>query len=270
MEVKVLGPLSIAHEGREIGITAAKPRQVLAVLCLNETAVVPTAKLISELWEGPPPKSARTTLQTYVMKLRRMFGIGLSISHRRASHALLRTRGEGYQLSLGSAGLDLREYRHLEESGYQYLRSGNPRATIFSFHKALRLWQGAALADVNKGIFLTTEIAILEQSRLRMLKSLFEAELLLGRHRDVVSDLASLVLQHPFNEGLHALFMLALHRSGHRPRALQVFATLRSVLAKELGVPPSAGLQRLHQAILESDNSLISTTPAPGTRFLVD
>src|SRR5579871_1103221 len=166
MEVKVLGPLSISHEGREIGITAAKPRQVLAVLCLNETTIVSAAQLISELWEDTPPKSARTTLQTYVMRLRRMFGIGLSISHRRTSHVLLRTRGEGYQLSLGSAGLDLREYRRLEEAGYQSLQSGNPRATIYSFRKALRLWQGTALADVNKGIFLTAEIAILEQSRL--------------------------------------------------------------------------------------------------------
>lgn len=269
MEVKVLGSLSVSHEGREIALTAAKPRQILAVLCLNEMAIVPASVLISELWGCSPPKSARTTLQTYVLQLRKMFGKGLSISHRRASHALLQTKGEGYQLSLGSAQLDLREYHNLEAQGNQHMRSGNPHAAICAFNQALRLWRGAPLADVDHGIFLRTEVAILEKSRLKILQSLFGTQLLIGRHREVVSELAPLVAQHPFNEGLHAQFMLALYRSGHRPRAIQVFAKLRSALAEELHVAPSSSLQRLHQAILDADNSLNSMMATPGAGFLV-
>jgi DNA-binding SARP family transcriptional activator len=116
---------------------------------------------------------------------------------------------------------------------------------------------------VNHGRFLKAEIATLEQSHLKMLESLFGAQLLIGRHRDVLSDLASLVVQHPFNEGLHAQFMLALYRSGHRVRALEVFARLRSTLAADLGIGPAPYLQDLHQAVLDADSSLNSTVVMP-------
>jgi DNA-binding SARP family transcriptional activator len=52
------------------------------------------------------------------------------------------------------------------------------------------------------------------------------------------------------HENLHAQFMLALHRSGRRGEALDVYHRLRSTLVRDLGLEPSARLRRLQQSIL--------------------
>jgi len=44
--------------------------------------------------------------------------------------------------------------------------------------------------------------------------------------------------------------MIALCRSGHTWRALDVYQQLRSALVGELGVEPSDRIQRLHQQVL--------------------
>jgi DNA-binding SARP family transcriptional activator len=72
----------------------------------------------------------------------------------------------------------------------------------------------------------------------------------------LLSELASLNAGYPMHENLCGLFMLALYRAGQQWRALEVFTRLRRTLIEELGVEPSAPLQRLHQAILRSDPTL--------------
>ena len=70
MDIDVLGALAVRENGISITPTAPKPRQVLALLALHADQVVPVSALIEELWAGAPPRSARTTLQTYVLQLR--------------------------------------------------------------------------------------------------------------------------------------------------------------------------------------------------------
>ncbi|MFD3511308.1 winged helix-turn-helix domain-containing protein, partial [Nocardia sp. NPDC058666] len=70
MDIDVLGALAVRENGISITPTAPKPRQVLALLALHADQVVPVSALIEELWAGEPPRSARTTLQTYVLQLR--------------------------------------------------------------------------------------------------------------------------------------------------------------------------------------------------------
>ncbi|MGG8409411.1 AfsR/SARP family transcriptional regulator, partial [Streptomyces sp. 12297] len=68
MDIEVLGTLAVREHGVSITPTAPKPRQVLALLALHADQVVPVSALIEELWAGAPPRSARTTLQTYVLQ----------------------------------------------------------------------------------------------------------------------------------------------------------------------------------------------------------
>ena len=70
MDVKVLGPLEAQQGGMSVAPSASKPRQLLAVLAIQAGQVVTVDALIEELWGGAPPRSALTTLQTYVMQLR--------------------------------------------------------------------------------------------------------------------------------------------------------------------------------------------------------
>lgn len=52
------------------------------------------------------------------------------------------------------------------------------------------------------------------------------------------------------HENLHAQFMIALHRSGRRGEAVDVYRRLRSTLVQELGLEPSARLRGLQKSLL--------------------
>jgi len=83
-----------------------------------------------------------------------------------------------------------------------------------------------------------------------------EADLALGRHREVVGELAELVERHPLRERLRGQLMLALYRSGRQAEALEVYQEFRRALSEQLGLDPGPGLQQLEFAILGRDASL--------------
>jgi SARP family transcriptional regulator, regulator of embCAB operon len=266
VEMRVLGPLVARHEAAQAVPSAGKPRKVLALLLLNEQQMVPVSALVSELWDGEPPRSALTTLQTYVLQLRKLFADALGLSSSQVAKQVLQTRNGGYLFSPGQAALDLREYRRLERTGLSALRGGDDAGAVETFDRALGLWRGSVLSDVEHGRLLQAEVARLEQSRLTMVEYQMEAELRLGRHRESLSDLAGLVVQHRFHENLHAQFMLALHRSGCRTRALEVYHRLRASMIDELGLEPSPTLQWLHHAVLTSEPQLDELRKIPEFR----
>jgi SARP family transcriptional regulator, regulator of embCAB operon len=90
----------------------------------------------------------------------------------------------------------------------------------------------------------------LEETRLCALDQRIEADLRLGRHRELLGELTVLVSRYRTHENLHGQFMLALHRSGRRSEALDVYQRLRNALVRELGLEPSAGLRRMQRSIL--------------------
>ena len=80
-----------------------------------------------------------------------------------------------------------------------------------------------------------------------------EAELELGRHEQLVAELAALVEQEPLREHVRGLLMLALYRSERQAEALAVYQAGRRLLAEELGLEPSVALKSLQMAILAHD-----------------
>ncbi|MEU9804308.1 BTAD domain-containing putative transcriptional regulator, partial [Streptomyces sp. NPDC051000] len=63
-------------------------------------------------------------------------------------------------------------------------------------------------------------------------------------------ELTVLVSRYRTHENLHGQFMLALHRSGRRGEALDVYQRLRTTLVRDLGLEPSGALRRLQRSIL--------------------
>lgn len=89
-----------------------------------------------------------------------------------------------------------------------------------------------------------------------MLESRIEADLRLGRHHMLLSELGELVARFPMHENVCVQYMTALYRSGRKWRALEVFRRLRDTLVDELGLEPSRHVQYVQQAILNSDPRL--------------
>jgi DNA-binding SARP family transcriptional activator len=72
LEFRILGPLEVLHGADHVTVKAAKLRIVLAALLLNANRVVTVETLTDRLWGQDPPDGARSTLQNYVFRLRRL------------------------------------------------------------------------------------------------------------------------------------------------------------------------------------------------------
>ncbi|WP_405937240.1 AfsR/SARP family transcriptional regulator [Streptomyces sp. NBC_00726] len=211
---------------------------------------------VYELWESEPPRRAVTTVQTYVVHLRKLLVEASGATTPDIGKELLQTNGASYRLTLPGGSLDLHEFRRLLAAADGAVSMGRDREAVSFWQQADALWHGDVLADVEHGPLLRAETASLRQSRLSAADRRIEAQLRLGLHQDTLSELAGLVQLNPLDEGFHAKFMLALHRSGYRARALQVYYDLRRAMSGELGIEPSRPIQQLLQDILSSDSSI--------------
>ncbi|NBM17650.1 AfsR/SARP family transcriptional regulator [Streptomyces sp. GC420] len=262
MDIEVLGALSVREHGISVTPTAPKPRQVLALLALHADQVVQVSSLIEELWDDEPPRSARTTLQTYVLQLRELIAKALAEAgeeHVTAKDVLVTLPG-GYRLDTRGGFIDFREFERRAGAGYRAMDAEDFSGTARRLRDALALWTGPALADVQAGSRTELEVSRLEESRLCALDQRIDADLRLGRHRELLSELTVLVNRHRLHESLHGQFMLALHRSGRRGEALSVYQRLRATLVRELGLEPSPALSRLQRSILVAQPETLGTS----------
>ncbi|MFI5621700.1 BTAD domain-containing putative transcriptional regulator [Streptomyces sp. NPDC051567] len=270
MDIDVLGALAVRENGISITPTAPKPRQVLALLALHADQVVPVSALIEELWGGEPPRSARTTLQTYVLQLRALIATALEETEGgRTAKDVLVTLPGGYLLSSGGGRSDVREFDRLAGTGYRAMDAGDFPGAARLLREALGLWSGPAFADVQGGVQLDMETRRLEETRLCALDQRIDADLRLGRHRELLAELTVLASRYRTHENLHGQFMLALYRSGRRGEALDVYQRLRATLVRDLGLEPSAALRRLQRSILMAGPEHVAEAADAGNQRLV-
>jgi DNA-binding SARP family transcriptional activator/streptogramin lyase len=247
----VLGRLEAYDDGVELDLGPRKQRAVLALLLLNANHVVSTERLIDDLWGDSPPSTARATLQVYVAGLRKALGSG---------GASLRTRAPGYVLELDAGALDLDRFTQLRAEARE---SSDAEHRAALFHEALMLWRDEPLPELRTEPFSTAAVAHLDQLRLAALEERIDADLALGREAALVSELESLVAEHPYRERLRAQLMLALYRSGRQADALDAYQAGRRVLQDDLGLEPGNELRNLEAAILRQDEALSPAPPVP-------
>lgn len=254
LEFRVLGPVEVWRDERLVPVDAARQRDVLAVLLLNANRVVAAERLIDLVWGETPPASARNTLQTLVYRLRRRLADPGAPAGARQP---LQTRSRGYLLLTVDQGrLDLVRFEDLLRRGRDALDAGSAEDALALLRAAEGLWRGPALDGVSAEPLLRVERPRLHELHQQAVELRVEAELLLGRYAEVVAELRRLVAEHPHREGPYGQLMRALYGCGRRAEALDVYRSLRHVLADELGVEPSRALQRLHHAVLRGELDL--------------
>jgi DNA-binding SARP family transcriptional activator len=248
VEFRILGPLEVVEEGRLLPLGGPRQRALLAILLTRANEVVSSDRLIDELWGARPPRTATNALQYHVSQLRKTFG----------ANEVIVTREPGYLIRIGPNELDLLRFEQLVEEARQ-APAGHASRLL---HDALGLWSGPALADLANESFVQAEILRLEELRVAALELRIEADLALGRHRELVGELEVLVHEHPLRDRPRAQLMLALYRSGRQAEALDLYRKGRRLLVDELGIEPGVELQELEKAILSHDPELSSPGPA--------
>ncbi|MEU0899344.1 AfsR/SARP family transcriptional regulator [Streptomyces massasporeus] len=247
---QLLGPLTVSTSKRESSPSSNKEKQLLALLLLNLPHVTSTGLIIDELWTENPPKSSMTTLQTYILHLRRFLAESMGVPARTVAKEYLVHRSGGYILASSQVDLDVDEFRALERRAHREMDRSDYEEAVKSTESALALWRGQALMDVQAGQYIQAEVHGLEQARLSLIEAKIEAELALGRDRKVLGELSTLVTRYPLHEGLNSSYIRALANSGYRTKALEVYRDLHAVMVDQVGLEPSAELRGLHEAIL--------------------
>ena len=249
----MLGALTVSRDGEPVAVTAAKPRALLLALALRRGAVVAVDALVDALWGDRPPETAHRVVRVYVSQLRALLGADAIV-----------TSGQGYRLAAHES--DVRRVERLLADGRSALAGGNPALGAAIARRALAQWRGPSLAEVRDEAFAAAEAAHLDGVRLALEELHAEAALHLGRHAELVDNLAALVGEHPLHEPLHARLALALYRCGRQSDALHVLARLRDTLREELGLDPGEAVAALETAILRQDAALAGPTEPEARR----
>ena len=253
LRFRLLGPLEVERGGIRLELGPRKQRAVLALLLLEANRVVPTERLIDELWGDTPPETARSALQVYVAGLRKALG---------DDGASLRTQSPGYVLDLDQGALDLQSFAALRAEARD---ATEPARAADALHEALALWRGTPLAELDGAPFGAAATAQLEEQRLGALEDRIDADLALGRHADLIHELDALVAEHPYRERFRAQQMLALYRSGRQADALSAYRSAREALVDGLGIEPGDELKALERQVLDHDPALAAPAPFPAT-----
>ncbi|MFC8278135.1 BTAD domain-containing putative transcriptional regulator [Streptomyces sp. NPDC057271] len=266
-DIAVLGSLTVGREARSLG---SKQRRLLAALVVDANRTVSADRLTFALWGDGASMGTTATLHSHVFRLRRHLadaGVDATIS----------TEGSGYRLSVDVTRVDALAFEELVSEA-EHATEGDRKRQAELLRRALRLWRGRPYQDLDDDEAAVAEAVRLEELRLNASEDLAEALISLGRHGEALGDLEALVRQNPFRERMRAALMLARYRSGRQAEALSAFHSYRQLLNDELGVEPSAELQRLQQDILlqaptlsapvatgtENVPAAPAATPAPG------
>ena len=166
-----------------------KQRALLALLLLNPNEVLSRDRLIDALWGESPPPTAAKMLHNYVSQLRRALGgdgspagaprpTATAICFAWIGASAISTASRSSSVAGGAFGRMIRRRRR-------------------RFY-ARRLPSGAVRRlPTSPSGFRREEIARLEELHLTALEERIEADLALGRHAELVAELASLVEEIP-------------------------------------------------------------------------
>jgi predicted ATPase/DNA-binding SARP family transcriptional activator len=256
VEFLVLGPVEIRVDDVAVAVTRERQRLLLATLLVARRQVVSMSTLVDVLWHGQPPPSATGVVQNQVSLLRKLWSTG-------GGPPLLQTDGTGYRLVVRDDVVDAVRFEQLAGRGQDFLRNGAWAEAERVLAEAMRLWRGPAYGDIGDEPAIQPEARRLNELRLGCLEDRIEADIGLGRHRDVVGELEALVAHYPFRERSWGQLMRCLYAAGRQADALHAYQRLRRLLGDELGLEPGPELTRLEAEILAHAPSLTARSAAP-------
>lgn len=250
MYVQILGPVKVQHGLQTLTPTPRLARVLLGVLALRANRTLSVDWIRDALWADQAPRSATANLRGYLAELRRLLRPALPAG------VSIETSAAGYCLRAVADTVDVLLFESLAAEGRRLLTEGRHQLAAERLTRAVGLWRGPVLDGSAVPELIQPEVRVLEVKRLDAVEDSVEAQLALGRHRELVPELTMFLAQWPLRERLSGQLMLALCRSGRQIEALAVYRSLCARLDDELGIAPNAELQALHYRVLCADPGL--------------
>lgn len=237
--VRVLGPIDVMTPDGAVSVGGNRVRALLGALVVAAGHAVSIDHLQRVLWGDRPPRSADSTLQSYVSSIRHVVGPAVVV---RSDHS--------YELDASAVQIDALQFERLLRSATE--ARVDPLESGRLAQQALGLWRGRPFGDLADHEAFNLEAYRLDELRLAAMELGIESDLALGRHELVVSELESAVEEHPYRERLWLLLIQALALGDRRVEALRACARLRRVLG-EVGIEIGDEIAALERRILDGE-----------------
>jgi DNA-binding SARP family transcriptional activator/tetratricopeptide (TPR) repeat protein/DNA-binding XRE family transcriptional regulator len=252
LTLAVLGPLTARRDGAGLRLGPVRQRAVLALLALHRSGLS-RAAIIDVLWGDDPPAGAAGTVQGYVSRLRRLAGPASLISSDQTS----------YRLADNGIRCDLDEFAELISRARQSAATGQAIEACDSYERALQLWHGDPVADLE---LLHDHPAIAELSRQRtaVVLEYADAAVAAGQAGRATARLRDLAVREPHDERIPTRLMTALAATGQQAAALAVYADIRLRLDQDLGIRPGPELAAAQLRVLRQQTPVEPAPAGPG------
>jgi DNA-binding SARP family transcriptional activator len=242
---QVLGPVRIMPSGCWLREHSAKVRVVLATLLLQANEFVPAGRLHQALWGDDERFRCRSAVPTYVMRLRRLLSTaGLD------AVCAIETHPGGYVLNVAPDAFDLTLFQQLTRAAADAGDRGDLDTERDRLSRALDLWQGTPLSNVDSDFLQRCEVPRLVEHWVRARERSFDLHLALRCTADLIPELRRATARFPRHERFWAQLMEALRRAGRPAEAMDAYHAVRRSLAADLGIDPGPTLQRLYLDLL--------------------
>ena len=225
-----------------VDLGGVKPRQILEMLALS-SGPLSKDRIADLLWDEDPPKSYRSTLESYVCVLRR------GLAHGRGRAAAIRTVMHGYILDTEMVTTDVSQFRALSRAAAQAPTAG---AALPFYRDALGLVTGELLASESYAGWAVREREQFSVELAACATRAAQTASATGAPDEAAQMARVAVAEDPLAEEACRMLMRALAACGRRCEALKTYLRLRDDLRSELGVAPSAETQTLYADILGS------------------
>ena len=244
----MLGGLTVdGISERELG--SRKGRTLLKMLVLARGRPVSAGTLAEVLWGDDQPSRPSEQISVLVSRLRGVVG----------ADRIPRTDA-GYSLRVD--WLDVDEVAALASAGARALADGKVGAARAAAEAALSLDRGPVLPDED-GNWAEVERAGAEAAVARARALAIDAAVAAGDHGAAAALGEAALARNPYDEDALRALMRSHLAAGRPASALAAYARVRSRLAEDLGVSPTADTEALHHLTLTADQTVPAEAAAP-------
>ena len=230
VHISLLGSVNVRVGAQQQLLRGRQQRISIARLALADGRPVPVSSLVEDLWSEKRPKDALHALQAHMHRLRTFLNLDIEYVN------------DGYRLRDDSVSVDTKQFADLHEQGRAHLTAGESRQAAVILDKALRLWRGPALTDIDDVIGVRPFALQLSSMRQAAGDDRIEALLQCGEGQSLINELRASLAMDPLQETAWHQLMRALWRSGQEAEALAAFGQAREAFIEALGSEPSASM----------------------------
>jgi PAS domain S-box-containing protein len=249
LRVFTLGCFCLAVADRGIPVVRWSRKQALLVLkylITHRGRPVHRERLIECLWPGVPEPQGRERLKVTVYFLRRQ------LREAGVEDELIETAEEAYRLRPEAFWLDADVFEKRVRQAEALEAAGNPEGALQHYQDAEALYQGDYLEEERYSDWCAEERERLRELYLEMLLCMANLYAAQGEYGKAAQVCRKALVREPCRESFHRALMDYLWRQGRRDEALAQFERCRTLLARELEVPPMPDTEQLYREILHS------------------